>query len=546
MSYKALYREWRPRVFDDVVEQEHVVKTLKHSVETGHIAHAYLFCGTRGTGKTSMAQILSRAVNCLEPQNGNPCNKCEICTGILSGTILDVIEIDAASNNSVENVRDIRDDVMYSPSKAKYKVYIIDEVHMLSTGAFNALLKTLEEPPAHVIFILATTEPHKLPVTILSRCQKFEFRRISTDSIIKRLELIADTAGVKLHRDASRLIASMADGALRDAITLLDQCISLGGSEISGDDVLSVAGRTNDSFIAEIAEALKSADVQKLLSAVDDLVMDGKDIPRFVSDLVLYFRNLLICKVSSSPEDIVHVPEQGLELMKKQARDMSREEIIYIIRELSALEASIKWSAQPRVLLEVELIRICDGSLKPGSHGIEDRLSALERKVNSICREDTAPRKTKASPEPADAVPAAKAAKTPSARIEKTAQSPALKAFDLKVWNGILSELKSMGRMTIYSNLTGAKPIELDSGSIGIVFPENGHFNKMFISTAENIGVLQDVISKKLGRKVIVRCLDEEDSPVTGDRTDPISSEVFEKARNFAEKFDVPFNIIDE
>jgi DNA polymerase-3 subunit gamma/tau len=333
---------------------------------------------------------------------------------------------------------------------------------------------------------------------------------------------------------------------MRDAITLLDQCISVGCGEITSDDVLSVAGRTSGSFIAEIAEALKCADVQKLLGAVDSLVMDGKDITKFVSDLVLYFRNLLICKVSSFPEDIIHVPEQALELMKNQSRDMSREEIIYIIKELSALEASIKWSAQPRVLLEVALIRICNGSISPGSHDLEDRLSALERKVNSICREGAAPRSTKAAPELPAAAAAGKTEKTPDVKPEKPRRSTVPKAVDAKVWNDILNELKNMGRMTIYSNLTGAKPLELDSGSIGIVFPEGRRFNKMFVSTAENIEVLENVISKKLGRKVIVRCLDEEGSPVTEDKADHINSDAFEKARSFAEKFDVPFNIIDE
>jgi DNA polymerase-3 subunit gamma/tau len=227
MSYTALYREWRPLVFEDVVEQEHIVKTLKYSVTAGRIAHAYLFCGTRGTGKTTMAHILSRAINCLNPQNGDPCNECEVCKGILEGSILDVLEIDAASNNSVDNVREIRDEVIYAPSTARYKVYIIDEVHMLSTGAFNALLKTLEEPPSHVVFILATTEPHKLPATILSRCQRFDFRKISVEGIVQRLDKVAHANGITFEKEALRLISRLADGALRDALSIMDQCMSL-------------------------------------------------------------------------------------------------------------------------------------------------------------------------------------------------------------------------------------------------------------------------------------------------------------------------------
>jgi len=267
VSYLALYRKWRPLVFEDVVEQEHVVRTLRNSICSGRIAHAYLFCGTRGTGKTTMAKIFSRAVNCLNPKDGDPCNQCEICQGILNGSLLDVIEIDAASNNSVDDIRVLRDEVIYTPSKARYKVYIIDEVHMLSTGAFNALLKTLEEPPAHVIFILATTEPHKLPATILSRCQRFDFRRIPVDSIVKRIEYIAKESGVEIRREGCH----------------------------KHKDVLSVVGLVTDTFIAEVVDAIKNKEVGRVLNAVDELVMEGKNIGQFVSELVMYYRNLMIC-----------------------------------------------------------------------------------------------------------------------------------------------------------------------------------------------------------------------------------------------------------
>jgi DNA polymerase-3 subunit gamma/tau len=318
MSYIALYRKWRPLVFEDVVEQEHVVKTLKNAVKSARIAHAYLFCGTRGTGKTSMAKIFSRAINCLNPRDGDPCNECDICRGILSGSLLDVIEIDAASNNSVDNIRDIRDEVIYTPSSAKYKVYIIDEVHMLSSGAFNALLKTLEEPPSHAVFILATTEPHKLPATILSRCQRFDFRRIPIESIMGRLDRIAEASGVSLHKEASKLIAKMADGALRDAISILDQCMAVGAKEVSYEDVLTVVGIVNDTFISEIVDAINSKDINHILKMVEKLVMDGKDISKFVSDLVLYYRNLLICKITDKPEEIIDVTPDAVENMKRR------------------------------------------------------------------------------------------------------------------------------------------------------------------------------------------------------------------------------------
>lgn len=384
MGYIALYRKWRPMVFDDMVEQEHVVRTLKYSVKTGRIAHAYLFCGTRGTGKTTAAHILSRAINCLDPHEGNPCNECEICKGILSGTILDVIEIDAASNNSVDNVREIRGDVVYSPARARYKVYIIDEVHMLSTGAFNALLKTLEEPPSHVVFILATTEPHKLPATILSRCQRFDFRRISIDSIAQRLDKIARSNNVSIKKDALRLIARMAEGALRDAISLLDQCISLGKDNISYDDVMSVIGLVNDFFIADVVDAISSRNTAKVLELVDKLVMNGKDIIQFVSNLVLHYRNLLVCNMIDKPEEIVEASPEMLASMKKQCQALGREELSYIIKELSLLESSLKWSMNPRILLEVALIKLCEGDFSFSADEIQQRLSFLEEKLSLL------------------------------------------------------------------------------------------------------------------------------------------------------------------
>ena len=384
MTYTALYRRWRPLVFEDVVEQEHVVKTLKYSVKTGRISHAYLFCGTRGTGKTSMAHILSRAINCLNPQDGNPCNECEICRGIMSGGIMDIIEIDAASNNSVDNVREIRDEVVYSPSRAKYKVYIIDEVHMLSSGAFNALLKTLEEPPGHTVFILATTEPHKLPATVLSRCQRFDFRRISVEGIMDRLDKISSSNGITVQKEALKLIAKMSEGALRDAISLLDQCISLGKSQISLDDVISVAGLVKDAFTEGLVDVIKAGDVDRVLSHVDELVMSGKDISRFVSDLLQYYRNLLLCKVACKPEDVIDAPHDALMTMRKQSENFDRREIIYILKELSILEANLKWANNPRILLEVALIKLCCNEPGLENENIGERLEALERKVANM------------------------------------------------------------------------------------------------------------------------------------------------------------------
>jgi len=377
----ALYNKFRPLVFEDVVEQKHVVETLKNSVIHDRVSHAYLFCGTRGTGKTTVARIFARAINCLAPKDGNPCNECEICKGILSGNILDVVEIDAASNNSVDNIRDIRDEVVYKPSHARYKVYIIDEVHMLSTGAFNALLKTLEEPPRHVVFFLATTEPHKLPATILSRCQRFDFKRITTESIIKRITDVAARDGVILENSAARLVARLADGALRDALSILDQCITQSKGHVDYDHVLSVVGIVNDEFISEFVDSIGERNVSRLLGLIDKLVMEGKDIGQFVMSLIKYYRNLLLCKVLSKPEDLIDELPHVVANMKKQCEGYGRFELMQLINELSALESRIKWSTQPRVLLEVGLIKICASYFDTDQDSITARVAALEEKA---------------------------------------------------------------------------------------------------------------------------------------------------------------------
>jgi len=562
MSYIALYREWRPLIFEDVVEQEHVVKTLKHSVSTGRIAHAYLFCGTRGTGKTTMAHILSRAINCLNPHDGNPCNECEICKGILSGSILDVLEIDAASNNSVDNIRDIRDEVAYSPTQAKYKVYIIDEVHMLSSGAFNALLKTLEEPPAHVVFILATTEPHKIPATILSRCQRFDFRRISVKSIMKRLETIASANNIFIEQEALRLIAKMSDGALRDAISLLDQCIALGNEKISYEDVLSIVGIVNDTFMAEIVDAVKNKDVEKILGLIDTLIMDGKDIVQFVSDLVVYYRNLLLCKIVKHPEDVIDTYKDSLDLMKSQSRDLLSDEITYTIKELSALAQSMKWASNPRILLEVSLIKLCDSGPSIPEDDIKARLSILEKKLNSInngTAKTNAPNAdTNASSHFSENMGSGdknqdnknsdNSTSETSKRTESSKHAEGQSSHKyIDSWDKVLEELKSCGRVVLYTNLLDTKAVELDDKRVCILFGEGKGFNKMLCSRAENIEVIEKAIAKVLGREVRVKCLDDDafSENHEAEKAAP-KDELVEKARDIAQKLNVPFNIIDE
>lgn len=550
MSYTALYRKWRPLVFENVVEQEHVVKTLRNAVMSDRIAHAYLFCGTRGTGKTTMAKIFSRAINCMNPRNGDPCNECEICKGILSGNILDVVEIDAASNNSVDNVREIRDEVIYAPSQAKYKVYIIDEVHMLSTGAFNALLKTLEEPPAHVVFILATTEPHKLPATILSRCQRFDFRRITIESIMDRLDKIAQAGGVSIHRDALKLVARMADGAMRDAISILDQCISMGSAEVSYNDVLSVVGTVNDQFISDVVDAIGTRDISNLIRMIDRLVMDGMDIAHFISDLVLYYRNLMICKMTGSPEDIVEASPETLDKMKKQSAFFGQDEIISIIKELSSLEADLKWVSHPRILLEVSLIKLCEREAAAVDGSILDRLAALEKRLeNGDFTVKAAPKEESGNNEiskAGKAIPAVEQKSHP-VHADSSVKTGEFKGKTLDFWNEILSGIKSSGKVALYTHLIGTKAVELDSRIIGIVLGEGAGFGKMLLSKAENVEILETEIGKRLGREIRVKCVDEEElSRTESKKLVEEKDELLERAQELANKLNVPLNVIDE
>lgn len=302
MVHQALYRKYRPQEFNDVIEQQHIVNTLKNIVISGNTTHAYLFSGTRGTGKTTLAKIFARAVNCLQPRQGNPCNECTVCKGILDGTILDVVEIDAASNNSVENVRGIIDEVVYTPTHARKKVYIIDEVHMLSTGAFNALLKTLEEPPQHVMFILATTEPHKLPATVLSRCQRFDFRRITPDGIAQRLLFVAQEAGVTLEKEAAYFIASLSEGAMRDGISILDQCIATGKNPLKLEDVHEIIGVAPNLLILDTAGFLTECKSKEAVEAIDQLISAGKDPAQFLQGMIQMFRDILVYKAGNSVE----------------------------------------------------------------------------------------------------------------------------------------------------------------------------------------------------------------------------------------------------
>ena len=378
--HKALYRKWRPQVFSDVSGQSHITETLMHEVEVGRLSHAYLFTGSRGTGKTTCAKILSKAVNCLNPQNGNPCNECEVCRGIDDGSILDVTEIDAASNNGVDNIRDLREEANFTPAVAKYRVYIIDEVHMLSTGAFNALLKTLEEPPSHVLFILATTEVHMLPATILSRCQRFDFRRIPPEDIAKRLLLVAEKENLKLAEDAAMLIARIADGALRDALSILDQCASF-SEEITLNIVSKAAGLLGRDYLFEISDAIKNQDSSAVLSIIDRLHASSCDMERLINELVNHFRNVMITKTTKNPEEFIVCTPDEINRYKEYASSVTYGTILYIMETLTTESAQLKYSAHQRAKVETMLIRLCSPKLSTEISALVSRIDELQAQI---------------------------------------------------------------------------------------------------------------------------------------------------------------------
>lgn len=386
MAYMALYRKWRPMTFDEVVEQSPVVTVLKNAVISGRIAHAYLFCGTRGTGKTTMAKIFARAVNCLNPQNGSPCNECDVCRNILNQQILDVSEIDAASNNGVDNIRAIIEETAYAASIAKFKVFIIDEVHMLSTGAFNALLKTLEEPPENVIFILATTEPNKLPVTILSRCQRYDFKRISQEGIIGRLEKICKEQELSYELPALAFLAQKSDGAMRDAISLLDQTLASCSDNLTLSAARAATGSIDKEFVEKFAQNIIHSDGAEILRQVSVLFSEGRDPSDFIAELMQIFRNVLVILTVNNPEGMIYETPSSMKLLKEIASDTNKEELTLMIKELSKLDSSLKWALQRKILFEAGMLALCDRKWDESEASLLQRISALEQRLSDLVR----------------------------------------------------------------------------------------------------------------------------------------------------------------
>ncbi len=382
MSYTALYRKFRPAEFESVKGQEAIVTTLKNQIRANRIGHAYLFCGTRGTGKTTVAKIFAKAVNCEQPMEGSPCGVCASCQTIAAGASVNVIEIDAASNNGVDNIRNIREEVEYRPTEGRYKVYIIDEVHMLSIGAFNALLKTLEEPPEYVIFILATTEIHKIPITILSRCQHYSFKRITIDTIVARLQELMDEEEIEVEDKALRYIAKVADGSMRDALSLLDQCIAFYlGQKLTYDNVIEVLGAIDTDMFSALLRKLLNYEVAQVLAMLDDFVMQGRDLSQFVVDFAWYLRNLLLIKSSDNMEDILDVSSENLQQLKEETKMVDTDTLLRFIRIFSELSNQMRYATQKRILLEVALIKLCEPKMETSEDAVLGRVRKIEKQI---------------------------------------------------------------------------------------------------------------------------------------------------------------------
>ena len=470
MAYTALYRKWRPETFDEVKGQDALVETLRAQVRTGRVAHAYLFSGTRGTGKTSLAKILARAVNCENPgEDGSPCNECASCRAILAGNAMNVIEIDAASNNGVDNVREIRDEVKYPPAEGRYRVYIIDEVHMLSTGAFNALLKTLEEPPSYVLFILATTEIQKIPATVISRCQRYDFARISAQTIEERLAELCEREGISAEPKALSYLARKADGGMRDAISLLDQCAAAAGKDLTLEDALKALGAVDFETYEAVLDAMDAMDAGALLTIMNRKIAAGSDAVRFTEDLTGYLRNLLLFKASGGKEDLLDVSAAELAGLREREGRFSEDRLIRAIRLLAEARAEMRQTGGSRTALEVAMIRLVRPQMQEDLEALKQRVEDLEKQIAEGVR-ITAPAAEAAGTDPAPE-PAEEPVKAKKKEPEKKTL-PAAQMSDLDMvrggWKDLLAGLPASYRSSLRD--TWAEPA--GTGAFRVVFPD--------------------------------------------------------------------------
>lgn len=531
MGYTALYRKFRPTKFSEIVGQEHIKRTLQNQIIAGRVGHAYLFNGGRGTGKTSTAKILARAINCLNQRDGEPCNECEICLGALNGSLTDIIEMDAASNNSVEDIRSIREAVNFLPTKAKYRVYIIDEVHMLSTGAFNALLKTLEEPPEHVKFILATTEPQKLPATILSRCQRFDFKRISNEDIVKGLKVVCDGSKINITEEALNLIAVLAEGGMRDALSILERCNQDGENEIDANKIKDLVGIPKITFIKEIVEAIVDSNIEKALQVTQNILEDGKDINNLVWEMIKYVKDILLFKSTKKTE---LYNEKEIEDIKKISEKISKQELIDLICNLSEIENNLKLSTQKIIILQTGIIKLCNRSniadRMPDGSSNDSKLEERVTKIENFLKAGNFVKDTKQNVR----------FTAPDTKKESKSVDTQVKKIEGKVqdyWPKLVNDFKSQGKMFMYINLAGSVAKQINDMTLAIEFPNGmNKVAKEFLERPENRQSLKDTIHLACGKEMQIKYVDT----FKGKKESP--QNVFE---NFANTTDLPFNIIE-
>ena len=543
MGYTALYRKFRPITFSELVGQEHITRTLKNQIMADRVGHAYLFNGGRGTGKTSSAKILARAINCLNPKDGEPCNECEICKGALNGSLTDIVEMDAASNNSVEDIRSIREEVNFLPTKAKYRVYIIDEVHMLSPGAFNALLKTLEEPPEHVKFILATTEPQKLPATILSRCQRFDFKRISNEDIIKRLEIVCKESNIEVTEGALKIISVLAEGAMRDALSILERCVQDGENKIDEDKIKDLVGIPKITYVHSIVDAIVEYDIDKALASMDDILNQGKDLNNFLWEIIKYVKDVLIYK-SSGKAELYSVDE--VTNIKSLSDKVTKERLVNLIYELSNLENDMKWSTQKTIMFQAGIIKLCSKEVGTGGD-VEERLEKIENYLksgkvvtannpvsyNNVAYGNTNNNVVRSS------IP--KSNITQNVVNNSVSRQSTTKKYsnDLsKSWPKIVNDLKQNGKIVLYTNLMNTSAEQINDNTVGIKFQKGmTAFGKAVLDKQENIKEISNLVSMACGKDMLIKYInDVQNQAVVHNPEDDI--------QKLASESDIPFNIV--
>lgn len=496
MSYQALYRKFRPQEFDDVKGQDHIVTTLKNQIKADRIGHAYLFCGTRGTGKTTIAKIFAKAVNCEHPVDGSPCGECPTCKAIAAGTSMNVIEIDAASNNGVDNIRQIREEVEYRPTEGKYKVYIIDEVHMLSIGAFNALLKTLEEPPSYVIFILATTEAHKIPITILSRCQRYDFRRISIETITARLRELMEEEQITVEERALRYVAKAGDGSMRDALSLLDQCIAFYlGQELTYDKVLETLGAVDTEVFSRLLRQILDKNITGAIGTVEELVIEGRELGQFVTDFTWYLRNLMLVQSSDDMEDVLDISSENLALLKEEAEMVDADILMRYIRIFSELGSQIKYAAQKRILIEIAIVKLCKPEMEKDYTSLVDRIDSLEKKLEKGV--------VMAAPGSARQGITANGASGASDAPKK--ELPKAIPEDIKQvianWGGILSQLTGLTKTYLKMATKSLGP----NDTLLLVFEDPNAYTYVEENRSDCQGALKEAVAERIGKEIEVQ-----------------------------------------